>query len=277
MHSAPTENSSPATGRSQGSAASTVDLLGIRFHNVTLDEFFHQVDCMVAARQPSFIVTPNIDHVVRLGQDAEFQRAYARAALVVCDSTPLLWASRLLGVPLRQKLSGSDLVDWLSAHAARAGHRVFLLGAAPGVADEARTILTTRYPGLQIVGVYSPPLGFERDLEESTRIAALVKALRPDLCFVALGSPKQEKWMAGHVQACEVPVMLGIGAGLDFVTGRFRRAPRWMQRCGLEWLWRLCSDPRRLFKRYVIDDSRFVLLLFREWTRGRRMRRASAE
>src|SRR5690606_12040011 len=144
-------------------------------------------------------------------------------------SKPLMWAARMLGAPLRQKLSGSDLVYWLSEHAARAGHRVFLLGAAPGVADEARAILTAHYPGLQIVGCYSPPLGFEHDPVESDRIAALLREHGPDLCFVALGSPKQEKWMAVHAQQCGVPVMLGIGAGLDFVTGRFRRAPRWMQ------------------------------------------------
>ena len=257
--------------------ASTVDLLGVHFHNVTLEEFLTHVDRIVAGRTPSYVVTPNIDHVVRLESDVEFQRAYAHAALVVCDSKPLMWAARLLGVTFRQKLSGSDLVHWLSRHASQHNYRLFLLGAAPGVTEKARDILASTYPGLSVVGCHSPPVGFERDNRETARIEALLAECRPDICFVALGSPKQEKWMASHVDSCGVPLMLGIGAGLDFVAGRFKRAPHWVQACGMEWLWRLCSDPRRLFKRYAIDDSHFFAMVFREWTRGRRMRRASAE
>lgn len=255
----------------------TAEVLGVRFHNIDLEAFFLAVDRIIVAREPSYIVTPNIDHIVRLEFDVEFQQAYARAALVVCDSKPLMWAARLLGVALRQKLSGSDLVYWLSEHAAQKQYRVFLLGAAPGIAEEARDVLTAKYPQLTIVGCYCPPIGFEGDELENAKIQAALAKCRPDLCYVALGSPKQEKWMAAHAHEYGVPLMLGIGAALDFVAGRFKRAPRWMQRCGIEWFWRLCSDPRRLFKRYIIDDSRFFIMVAKEWVRGRRMRRASAE
>lgn len=255
----------------------TVEILGVRFHNIDLAQFFEQVDRIVMERNPAYIVTPNIDHIVRLENDVEFQRAYVHAALVVCDSKPLMWAARLLGVTLRQKLSGSDLVYWLSEHAAKKNYRLFLLGAGPGIAEEARDILAARYPGLNVVGCHCPPLGFEKDPAETARIAGILAEAQPDICYVALGSPKQEIWMAAHARECGVPLMLGIGAGLDFVAGRFKRAPRWMQRCGIEWFWRLCSDPRRLFKRYIIDDSRFFAIVVREWSRGRRLRRASAE
>lgn len=257
--------------------AETVELLGTRLHNVTLAEFFEWVDGIIAAGTPSYVVTPNVDHVVRLETDADFQRAYAHAGLVVCDSKPMIWAARMLGIQIKQKLSGSDLIYWLTEHAAQKGYRIFLLGAADGVAAEAARILQARFPGLVVAGTHSPPMGFDAQPAENERALALLREHRPDICYIALGSPKQEAWMYANVQSSGVPLTLGIGAALDFVTGRFKRAPIWIQRIGMEWMWRLCSDPRRLFKRYVIDDSRFFVLVFREWTRVRRMRRASVK
>jgi N-acetylglucosaminyldiphosphoundecaprenol N-acetyl-beta-D-mannosaminyltransferase len=250
-------------------APAAISLLGARVHNVSLEEFFASIDRCVQARVPRYIVTPNVDHVVRLETDPDFQRAYSDAYLAVCDSTPLMWAARVMGVAIKQKLSGSDLVHWLSAHAATKGYRLFLFGAAEGVAPLAQEVLEARYPGLQIVGTYSPPMGFERDSDANAYALRQIRDAAPDICFVALGSPKQEKWMCDNVAASGAPLMLGIGAGLDFVVGRFKRAPVWMQRCGFEWLWRLCSDPRRLFKRYIIDDSRFFVIVLRAWIRRR--------
>jgi N-acetylglucosaminyldiphosphoundecaprenol N-acetyl-beta-D-mannosaminyltransferase len=206
-----------------------------------------------------------VDHLCRLQSDELFRRAYAHSFLTLADGVPVVWASRLMGAPIREKISGSDLVHWLSAHCAERGHSVFLFGAADGVAEKAGRLLQARYPGLRIVGSYSPPIGFEKDPARNSIALEQLRASRADLCFIALGSPKQEIWMHDHVGATGIPVLLGIGAGLDFVAGVSRRAPVWVQRIGLEWFWRLCHDPRRLAKRYLIDDSLFFLLLFREW------------
>jgi N-acetylglucosaminyldiphosphoundecaprenol N-acetyl-beta-D-mannosaminyltransferase len=246
-------------------------MFGIAIDNLRFEDLVVRIRERVASREPGYIVTPNVDHICRLQHDADFQAAYADASMTLADGMPIMWAGRLLGCPLQEKLSGSDMVPRLSAEAERLGLSVFLLGAAPGVGDEAAAVLRTRFPKLDIRGVYSPPLGFEQDPFELETMIAAVRKAAPDICFVALGSPKQEIVIHQHHAAMQVPVTLGIGAGLDFVAGRVKRAPRWMQRVGLEWLWRVCQEPRRLARRYFIDDTVFFGLLVREWL-GRRSR-----
>jgi N-acetylglucosaminyldiphosphoundecaprenol N-acetyl-beta-D-mannosaminyltransferase len=166
------------------------------------------------------------------------------------------------------------MIFHLSDLAARRGYSIFLLGAAEGVAAEAAKTLRQKYPGLRIAGVYSPPLGFEKDDRQNAEVTHMLRAARPDVCLVALGAPKQEEWMHRFSEASGVPVMMGVGATLDFVSGRVKRAPRWMQRAGLEWFWRLCAEPRRLWKRYLVDDSLFFVLLARAFVRHRLSRAA---
>jgi len=184
---------------------------------------------------------------------------------VLADGVPVLWASRLLGKPIREKISGSDLTVWLAEQFNVTGHSLFLLGAAPGVADEAARVFRQRHPNLTIAGTYCPPMGFENDPDEIAKAIACVRAAQPDVCLVALGLPKQEWWMHQHGEACGVPVMIGIGASLDFVAGTLKRAPRWMQKTGTEWLWRVLTEPRRLWRRYFDDGRLFLALLWREW------------
>ena len=250
-------------------------LFGVDMHSVTVEEVFATIDAQIAARRPSYIVTPNVDHVCRLQYDEAFQRAYRASHLTLPDGVPIIWASRAFGKPLQQKISGSDLVYWLSEHAAEQGHRVFFFGAGPGVAEEAGRRLRVKYPKLQVVGSYSPPMGFATDKAECAAAAKAITAAAPDIVFVALGCPKQEIWMHDNCQTLGVPVLLGIGAGLDFVCGTAKRAPRFMQQMGLEWLWRLCHDPRRLAARYLVDDSKFLVLLLREWRQTRQERRSA--
>lgn len=250
-------------------------LFGVNMHSATLEEVFGAIDAQIRLRRPSFIVTPNVDHICRLQYDEAFQRAYQASLLALPDGVPIIWASRAFGKPLQQKISGSDLVYWLSEHAAERGHRVFFFGAPPGVAEEAGLRLRVRYPNLNVVGSYCPPMGFEKDAEACAAAATAITAAAPDIVFVALGCPKQELWMHEYCQQLGVPVLLGIGAGLDFVCGTAKRAPRIMQQMGLEWLWRLCHDPRRLAPRYLFHDSRFAVLLLREWRQARLERRAT--
>lgn len=248
----------------------SVDLFDIRISRLDRDQVFTRIADRIAARAPGMIVTPNVDHICRCQTNLEFREAYAHAFLSLPDGVPILWAARLLGKPLREKLSGSDMVNLLSEFAASRGYSVFFLGAAEGVADEAQRRLCERYPGLRVAGVYSPPLYFERDVNENKAVIDRLRESAPDVCFVALGSPRQEIWMRHHSRLSGVPVMIGVGAGLDFVAGRVRRAPAWMQRAGMEWVWRLCLEPRRLWRRYLIEDSLFFKLVWREFRKSGR-------
>ena len=222
------------------------------------------IDSRVRAGAPGFGVTPNVDHICMYHRNPALRAAYADAFVALPDGTPLMWAARLLRRPVKEKLSGSDLVPWLSAHAAEQGHRVFFFGAADGVAAMAAENLQRQYPSLRVAGTYSPPLGFEKDPEAAAAAVAAIQEASPDLLFVALGAPKQELWLHQHYEALGVPVCFGIGAALDFAAGNVKRAPRPIQRIGLEWFWRLCQEPRRLWRRYLIEDAYFAVLIWRE-------------
>ena len=247
-----------------------VTLFGMTISNVTLDEALQDMDRQIVSREPGYIVTPNVDHVIEFRDNPEFRDAYRDAFLVLADGVPILWAGKLLKKPIKQKISGSDLVYWLSEHASRHGYRIYFMGGAEGVAEEAAKILQTRYPGLQVAGWCCPPLGFERDPLKNQEIIDKIRAARTDICFVALGAPKQDVWSYKYCQETGAPIHIGVGGTFDFVAGRTRRAPVWMQRCGLEWLWRLIQEPRRLAHRYLVRDMIFFSLLWREWWGARK-------
>jgi N-acetylglucosaminyldiphosphoundecaprenol N-acetyl-beta-D-mannosaminyltransferase len=209
-------------------------------------------------------VTPNVDHIVRFQRDSAFRSLYAGASLVLVDGMPLVWAGKFLGHPFKEKVSGSDLVPALCAAAVGKCHRLFLLGGRPGAAAQARINLETRYPGIRIVGHYSPDFGFEYDVTENVRIIQMIQKALPDILLIGLGSPKQEKWAKQHGAKTGVPVMIGVGVTFEFISGMVLRAPFFMRRMGLEWLWRLLSEPARLWKRYLLDDPWFFWLLFKQ-------------
>lgn len=249
----------------------SVVLFGIAFSRVSFDELCLYIDQRIADRVPGYIVTPNVDHVVRFHRDPAFRKAYEHAFLVLTDGMPILWTAWLLGRPVPEKLSGSDMVPRLSAYAADRGYSVFFFGASDGVAAEAASRMKGRYPNLSVAGVYSPPMGFEKDPAAVSEAIGRLRRAGADICFVALGSPKQEVWLCEHCNECGISVMIGVGAGLDFVSGRVRRAPRWMQYAGLEWIWRLVQEPRRLWHRYLVEDMYFFVLVWREiWQQWRR-------
>lgn len=247
-----------------------VNLFDLSICNITYEDLCEALSARVAARQPGFIVTPNVDHVCRFHRDAAFREAYENACMVLADGMPILWSARLLGRPLREKLSGSDMLPRLSALAAERGWSVYYLGAADGVADEVARRLTERHPSLRVGGTFSPPMGFEKDEAVNEDILRRLQESKPDICFVALGSPKQEIWLHRNCERSGVPVMIGVGAAFDFVAGRARRAPVWMQKTGMEWVWRLCHEPRRLARRYLVEDAYFLLVLVREMVKRRR-------
>lgn len=213
-----------------------------------------------------YVVTPNVDHTVILQHNAQLREAYASAAMVLADGFPVVWASRWLRRPLPELVPGSDLVPALfDAADSHGGATVFLLGAGPGVAERAAQQLQQRWPSVRVVGTYSPPLGFERDAAENERIVERVNAARPDLLVLGFGAPKQELWIARHHRRLQAGCALCVGATIDFLAGEKSRAPAWMRRLRLEWLHRLATEPRRLFKRYARDAWVFPQLVWREW------------
>lgn len=208
-------------------------------------------------KKGGFIVTPNVDHVVMAEKNEELREAYADASLSLVDGMPLVWASKLAGFPLPEKISGSDIVRPLLRRAAEKGLGVYLLGAAPEVGVAAASRLVEELPELKIVGVDSPPLGFEKDPALERESLAKIASAGPDIVLLALGCPKQEILMHRWRRAGMAPVMLGVGATLDFIAGKVKRAPPWISSMGFEWLYRISQDPRRLAKRYLVQDVKF--------------------
>jgi N-acetylglucosaminyldiphosphoundecaprenol N-acetyl-beta-D-mannosaminyltransferase len=237
---------------------------------VTLVEALDAIAVLVRDGTGGSVFTPNIDHIVLCEDDARLQSAYASVSLSLVDGMPVLWASRLLGGPLPEKVSGSDLVEPLIARAAAGRWRVYLLGGSPGVAVAAREVWSRRYPLLSIVGAEAPFLDMSLDPSTRCDVVEQVKAARPDLVLVALGNPKQEYWIHENRERLRPAVMVAVGGALDFVAGTIPRAPRWMSAGGLEWLYRLRREPRRLWRRYLLRDPKFLIVLLRTWRAQRR-------
>lgn len=233
-------------------AKTPIAILGVLFDNVTMAKAIEAIERMVASRQPHYLVTANVDFVVQAQEDVELRRILFDAHMVLCDGTPLVWASRLLGNPLLERVAGADLVPLLLGVAAEKGYRVFFLGATSESVAHAVENQKRIHPNLIIAGFYSPPFNklLEMDHEEIQR---RILEAKPDLLFVSLGCPKQEKWIAMHYRSLGVPVCAGVGATIDFLAGTVKRAPVWMHHLGIEWIYRLLQEPRRLFKRYARD------------------------
>lgn len=241
-------------------------LLGVPIDDLTMDEALQRLETFIAIGRATGkshqVATINADFVVNSLHDLELQRILQESDMTTADGMPLVWGARMLGVPLAGRVTGADMVPALAERAAQQGYSLYLLGARPGVAARAAAILQERYPGLNIVGVHSPPN--QPILEMDRSVLEQVQAAQPDILLVAFGNPKQEKWIKMHLHELGVPVSIGIGGTLDMITGITRRAPRWMQRSGLEWLYRLFQEPRRLWKRYVQDLAYFGYFFARQ-------------
>lgn len=226
--------------------------------NLTMVETLNEIDKLIQEKNCSYVVTPNVDHIVRLEKDEELQKVYKNASLILTDGKPLIWISKWYKTPIKEKISGSDLFPNVCELAANKNYTMYLLGAAEGVADTAAKNLMKKYPGLNVVGTYSPPFGFEKNEQEMNKIKTQIQAVHPDILIVGLGCPKQEKFMYYHCKELGVPISFGLGASIDFEAGNIKRAPKWMSNHGLEWLYRFSKEPKRLFKRYFVDDLKII-------------------
>ncbi|MDZ8118837.1 WecB/TagA/CpsF family glycosyltransferase [Pontiella agarivorans] len=227
-------------------------IFGVPFHNVTFEEAIDWIVARVRSGRPANIATANLDFVTRAWADPELQRILIDADLVLADGFPMVKLSPLFGPKLKDRVTGSDLTPMLAARAAEEGMSIYGLGSAPGVAEKALNILKKRHPGLQVAGCFSPPFTSLLKMDHREILQRLENAA-PDILFVAFGAPKQDKFISMHVRSWNIPVSIGVGASLDFISGKQKRAPKMMQKCCLEWLWRVCCSPRRLFARYLAN------------------------
>jgi N-acetylglucosaminyldiphosphoundecaprenol N-acetyl-beta-D-mannosaminyltransferase len=243
------------------SSAERVDLLGLKIHNFSMAEALLAIVEIVERRRFAYAVTPNVDHTVKLRKSAQFREVYQKAELVVADGVPLVWASRMLGTPLKERINGTDLFERTCELAAERGYSVFLLGGSPGAAASACVKLMMRQPDLKIAGWDCPSYGFYKNEEQNKVVQSRIRESGADILFVGLGAPWQEQWMYDHAKDSGVSFAIGVGVSFSFVGELIPRAPAWMQRNGLEWLWRLCKEPRRLWKRYLLEDLPFFGML----------------
>jgi len=230
----------------------------VRIDSVSMRETLEHIERFIAEGKPRRIVTVNLEYLRYARSTPGFREALDAADLAVADGMPLLWASRLFRRPLPERIAGVDLAEQCARLAAEKGYRLFLLGAGPGVAQSAAQTFRRRFPGLQAVSCYTPPIG-DFSPEDEERMRRAIAAAKPDILLVALPTPRQELWNYANAQRWNVPVVIGVGAAFDMLSGEIARAPMWMQRHGLEWAFRLAMEPRRLWKRYLLHDTAVVL------------------
>jgi exopolysaccharide biosynthesis WecB/TagA/CpsF family protein len=240
-----------------------IELFGVEFDSLTFEAAVDRIMAFAKSQGPHLVVTPNVDHIVRLQSDDEFSRVYAEAALRLADGAPIVLMSRLTGRSLAARVTGADLLPAVCRRAAECGLSVFVLGGAPDVLLKGMAQLAKSSPGLRIQG-YSPELGFEQNPIRSAEVAGHVRESGADIVFCCLGSPKGEKWSASTLYEVGAGVTLSVGAAIDFAAGARQRAPVIMQRLCLEWLYRLLQEPRRLAHRYLVQDRLFIRLAARE-------------
>lgn len=242
-------------------ARDRVNLLGTLTDRIERSALPEWIEHFVTSGQPHQIITVNLHFIAIARKLPEFCRIIENADLVVCDGKPLQWAAQMQGNPIPARITGMDLVLATAHLSAEHGYRIFFLGAEPGVADRAARSLEQLVPGVTIAGTYSPKVG-AFDETEDRHIVDQIRAARPDALFVALGAPRQDEWIRDHLAELGVPVCAGIGGVFNFLAGETRRAPDWIQTVGMEWAYRLAQEPRRLWRRYLVDDLPLCFALF---------------
>lgn len=243
-----------------------VELFGLQVDSLSMEETLARIDGFITSRQVHHHVVVNVDKIVKAHRDPQMRQIINDCDLVSVDGQPVLWAARLLGKPLKERVTGIDLMQRLIAHAAGREYRLFFLGAREEVVTTVVARTAAQFPNAIIAGYRN---GYWTDAEEAD-VARQVTAARPDILFVAISSPKKEAFLSRWKKELQAPFVMGVGGAFDVLAGRVRRAPRWMQRCALEWLFRLLQEPRRMWRRYLVEDMRFFGIVLREKLRSSR-------
>jgi N-acetylglucosaminyldiphosphoundecaprenol N-acetyl-beta-D-mannosaminyltransferase len=237
-----------------------VKIMGCLIDNLSMEETLQTIEGFILSGIPHQHVVVNVDKLVKASRDRELRRIINECALINVDGMPVVWASRLLGIALKERVAGVDLFEALMHRSAEKGWRVFLLGAREEVVSKVKKIYERKYPGLQVTGYRN---GYWKQ-EEEAAVVDHIKSAKADLLFVAISSPKKENFLARYQAEMKIPFAMGVGGTLDVAVGNIKRAPLWMRKSGLEWFYRFLQEPRRMFKRYFIDDLAFLGLLSKE-------------
>lgn len=249
-----------------------VNIFGIGFDKVTIAQTISILDRSVCTAQRLFIQTVNVDHIALMRKDALFKKIVHSADIITCDGMPIIWASKLMGNPLPERVTGADLTTEICKYSSRKNFNIFILGAAPGVAKKAKQAAELQYPGVHIVGTYAPSAAELESSEKEKEICTMINHSSANILLMALGTPKQEKWYWRNRKRLHISAIIGVGAAIDFLAGTKKRAPGWMQDAGLEWLYRLMKEPIRLAHRYIVRDFKIFPLFAREWLKKKKAR-----
>lgn len=236
-------------------------LLNTYVNNVSMSETIDEIEKMIFSDKKGYVVAINVDVVMKIEHDIYLKKITDNADMVLVDGKPLIWVSKIHKKPVKEKISGSDLVPVLCEKAAQNGYSLFIIGGKEGVAEKAKKQLEEKHSNINIVGIYAPKLGFENDSEELNKINDMISEKKPDILIACFGCPKQEKWIYENYQKYDAKVSICAGATVDFLAGNINRAPKWMSEHGLEWFYRFLKEPKRLFKRYFVDDIKILKLI----------------
>lgn len=237
-----------------------VNILGVGISAINMDTALESIAGWIARREPHYVCVTPVHSVMECQNNPELLRVFNDSGLTTPDGMPLVWLCRYKGYHNVSRVYGPDLMLALCEHSVVQGYRHFFYGGAEGVPEQLAKNLRERFPGLLVAGTYSPPF-HPLMPDEDAQVVRMINETKPDIVWVGLGSPKQERWMATHLERLRVPVLIGVGAAFDFHAGRKKQAPYWMQQIGLEWLFRLLAEPQRLWKRYVLNNPSFVALV----------------
>jgi N-acetylglucosaminyldiphosphoundecaprenol N-acetyl-beta-D-mannosaminyltransferase len=241
--------------------SSRIEIMGCQIDNLSMEETLQAVENFIKSGRSHQHVVVNVDKLVKASRDEKLRRIINECALINVDGMPVVWASYLLGKPLKERVAGVDLFEELMQRSAAKGWRVFLLGAKEEIVSGVQQLYEERYAGLVVAGYRN---GYWKP-EEENAVVEQIKAAQADLLFVAISSPKKEHFLGRYQADMRVPFAMGVGGTFDVVTGKVKRAPKWMQKAGLEWFFRFLQEPRRMFGRYFIDDMAFFGLLLKEF------------
>ncbi len=239
-----------------------VSVLGIRFHQISLQQALHVLDKLVMTRIPRQVTFGNAYTVALCQSNSQLRNLINQSHISLADGMSIVWGARMLKLKIPERVAGPDMMKALCELSSKKNYRIFLLGSTPDNLYRLREVLTKTFPKISIVGTYSPPMCSMLSPEENQKIIGYMRATRPDILFVGLSFPKQEKWIAENLSELNVPLCLGVGAAFDFLSGRVPRAPEWLRKRGLEWLHRLICEPVRLWKRYLLGNAIFLTVLF---------------
>jgi len=241
-----------------------VDILGTPVSSLTMDELFSDWELVIQEGQKAQVCITPVNSIMAARATARVQTIYKNADYVLCDGVPVKWASEFLGTPIKQRITGLDVLPRVFPFALKNNFSIFLLGASPGVAETLKKVMEANHPGVQIVGTFVPPFRAVFSEEENQQMIQAINAVKPDILLVSLTAPKQDIWIADNLAGLDIRLAIGIGGAFEVAAGMINRAPGWMQKAGLEWFYRFLQEPKRMFKRYFVEAPVFIPLIIKQ-------------